>query len=46
MWAVPLLVGKDGGIVISGPLRLPVGDVGYRKNIKMIDYLVKLAEGK
>ncbi|CAN7488584.1 hypothetical protein LJR066_003159 [Acidovorax sp. LjRoot66] len=40
------LVGKDGGIVISDPLRLAVGGVGYRKNIKMIDYLVKLAEGK
>lgn len=40
------LVGKDGGIVISDPLRLAVGDVGYRKNIKMIDYLVKLTEGK
>ncbi|MDZ7863189.1 hypothetical protein [Acidovorax sp.] len=39
------LVGKDGGIVISDPLRLAVGDVGYRKNIKMIYYLVKLAEG-
>lgn len=36
------LVGNDGGLVISDPLGVKIGP-GYKKNVQMIDVLIKLA---
>ncbi|MDZ7863183.1 hypothetical protein [Acidovorax sp.] len=36
------LVGRDGSLVISDPLGVKAGP-GYKKNVQMIDVLIKLA---